>query len=341
MSTISVIIPVYNTAIFLPRCIESVLRQSHSDLEIVLINDCSTDQSAEVLDNYARRDSRVSVINHEINKGLSAARNTGIEHAHGEYVSFLDSDDWIDLTYLEQMHSATLKSGSDIINNTNMLREYPTGKQEPYFFGRLSHDCSGLFPSSLLIYNIMWSSCTHLFRRDFLLESGISYPEGRIYEDMYFQPVTYMATEHVYVIKGPAYHYRVRRNGISGDTQMHRRYTDYFFILKRVYDAMQKSGYLDGHQVLLFPENFLLPLRIRPDETLLNTMQTYYTKVWPHIIKNKQLYSEKDLGVIQDILAGKIPDESEFENIIPRNNILSELRKRVRRTEMKAGPSIK
>ena len=120
MSTISVIIPVYNTANFLPQSIESVLEQSHSDLEILLINDCSTDHSAEVLDTYAKKDIRITVINHECNKGLSAARNTGLKHAHGDYVYFLDSDDWIDLTYLEQMHSAARESGSDIINNINM-----------------------------------------------------------------------------------------------------------------------------------------------------------------------------------------------------------------------------
>ena len=341
MSTISVIIPVYNTAIFLQRCIESVLRQSHSDLEIVLINDCSTDQSAEVLDDYARRDTRITVINHENNKGQSAARNTGIEHAQGEYVYFLDSDDWIDLTYLEHMHLAALKSGSEIINNINVLREYPTGKQEPYFFGNLSHDSCGFFPSSRLIYNIMWAPWNHLFRRNFLLEHHITFPEDTILEDMYFQPVSYMFTEQVYVIKGPAYHYRVRRNGTMGATQLYTKYTHYFSILERVYETMLKNHYLERHAVLLFPENFLLPLLLRPDDTLLHTMQTYYTKSLPHIIKNEQLYSEKDICAIRNILAGKIPDESEFENIIPANNILTELRKRVRRTEMKACQSIK
>lgn len=341
MSTISVIIPVYNTAIFLPRSIEAALAQSYSDLEILLINDCSTDHSAEILDRYARQDSRITVIEHEANKGLSAARNTGLKHAHGEYIYFLDSDDWIDLTYLEHMHSAALKSGSNIINNINVWREYSTGKQEPYFFGNLSHDCSGFFPSSLLIYNIMWASWTHLFRRNFLLESGISFPEGLIYEDMYFQPVSYMSTEQVYVIKGPAYHYRIRSGGICGATQIYTRYRDYFRILELVYEAMQKNRYLENHDVLLFPENFLLPLIIRPDDTLLHTMQAYYTKALPHIIKNEQLYSKKDICAIRNILAGKIPDESEFENIILKNNILTELRKRVRRAEMKAGPSLK
>lgn len=335
MATISVIIPVYNTEPFLPRSIESVIRQSHSDLEIVLINDCSTDHSAEVLDNYAKRDSRISVIDHESNKGLSAARNTGLEHAHGEYVYFLDSDDWIDLTYLEQMHAAARRSGGDIINNTNMLCEHPTGKQTPLFFGNLSQDCSGFLPANRLIYNIMWSSCTHLFRRNFLLGSGIAYPEGLIHEDMYFQPISYMATEHVYVIKGPAYHYRIRTNGICRATQIYTRYTDYFRILELVYEAMQKKHYLESHDVLLFPKNFLLPLTIRPDDTLLNTMQAYYAKALPYITKNKALYSEKDLYVIKDILAGKIPHESEIGNENSRYTILFELRKRVQRTERK------
>lgn len=329
MPTISVIIPVYNTAIFLPRSIEAVLAQSYSDVEILLINDGSTDHSAEVLDSYARSDSRLTVIDHESNKGLSAARNTGLKHAHGEYVYFLDSDDWIDLTYLEQMHAAARMSGSDIINNTTILCEHPIGKPKPLFFGNLSHDCSGFLSASRLIYNIMWSSCTHLFRRNFLLDSGVSYPEGLIHEDMYFQPVTYMSTEQVYIIKGPAYHYRIRTNGICRDTQIYTRYTDYFRILELVYEAMQEKHYLASHDVLLFPKNFMLPLTILPDDTLLNIMQAYYTNVLPYILKNRHLYSEKDICVIKDILAGKISDESEFENRYSRDAILMELRKRV------------
>lgn len=335
MSTISVIIPVYNTAIYLSRSIESVLAQSHSDMEILLVNDCSTDHSADILDNYARRDSRISIIHHERNKGLSAARNTGLKYAHGEYIYFLDSDDWIDLTYLEHMHSAAQKSGSDIINNINVLREYTTGKQESYFLGNIPHDCSGFFPSNLLIYNIMWASCTHLFRRNFLLEAGISYPEGLIFEDMYFQPVSYMSTEQVYIIKGPAYHYRIRAEGICGKTQIYTKYTHYFSILELVYKSMQQRNYLENHDALLFPANFLLPLCIRPDNTLLCKMQIYYAKTWPHMIKNKNLYSKQDIYIIQDILAGKIPDENEFENNTSPKIILNELRKRVRRTEKK------
>lgn len=335
MSTISVIIPVHNTAPLLHRCMHSVLIQSHSDLEIIVINDYSTDNSAQILDKYAKNDCRITIINHDSNKGLSAARNTGIKHAHGEYIYFLDSDDWIESTYLEHMYLAAFKSGSNIINNINVLREYSTGEQQPFFFGNLSHDCSGFIPSNQLIYNIMWASWTHLFRRDFLQDSGISFPEGLIYEDMYFQPISYMSVDQVYVTHGPAYHYWIRPDGICGATQLYTKYRHYFSILELVYDAMHNKHYFENHDVLLFPENFLLPLQMRPDDALLSSMQTYYAKALPFIKKNQHLYSEEDIRAVHDILLGKIPDEKAFENHISKDNILNMLRKRVRFTENK------
>lgn len=96
MSKLTVIIPVYNTEKYLKRCIESVINQTFLDLEIILVDDGSTDQSASICDDYARRDNRIKVI-HKTNGGLSDARNTGIKEATSEFISFVDSDDWLAL----------------------------------------------------------------------------------------------------------------------------------------------------------------------------------------------------------------------------------------------------
>jgi glycosyltransferase involved in cell wall biosynthesis len=101
---ISFIVPVYNVQIYLVRCIESIIAQTFHDWELILINDGSTDTSGEIADNYAAKDSRIKVI-HKLNGGVSSARNTGIDEVRGEYICFIDSDDWIDPDFLEQFQT--------------------------------------------------------------------------------------------------------------------------------------------------------------------------------------------------------------------------------------------
>ena len=100
---ISVIIPIYNVEKYLTKCIESVINQTYKNLEIILVNDGSTDNSKEIIDKYSSIDSRIKVINKK-NGGLSDARNVGIELAKGEYITFLDSDDWIELNMYEKLY---------------------------------------------------------------------------------------------------------------------------------------------------------------------------------------------------------------------------------------------
>ena len=112
MKLVSVIIPVYNTAEYLPRCLESILSNTYSNLELICINDGSTDNSLNVLNYYANLDSRIIVINQQ-NSGVSASRNVGLDHASGEYIAFIDSDDWIHSCYFEQLMQIQAFSNTD------------------------------------------------------------------------------------------------------------------------------------------------------------------------------------------------------------------------------------
>ena len=100
---ITAIIPVYNSAYFLDKCINSILSQSYSDFELLLINDGSTGNSGEICDRYAQKDSRVRVI-HKINGGVSSARNIGLDQAKGEWITFVDSDDWVHEDFLKKRY---------------------------------------------------------------------------------------------------------------------------------------------------------------------------------------------------------------------------------------------
>ena len=102
MPKISVIVPVYNVEKYLARCLDSIINQTLADIEIICINDGSTDNSLEILNDYAKKDSRIKIID-QTNAGLSCARNAGMQIAQGEYIGFVDSDDWIDLDFYEKL----------------------------------------------------------------------------------------------------------------------------------------------------------------------------------------------------------------------------------------------
>lgn len=126
---ISIIIPVYNVELYLSQCIDSCLKQIYSNLEIILVNDGSTDSSPFICDQYKNRDSRVKVI-HKKNEGLSSARNAGIEASNGDYICFLDSDDWMNHNAINDALDLSLKYNSDIVF-WSFLKEY-TDKTENY-----------------------------------------------------------------------------------------------------------------------------------------------------------------------------------------------------------------
>jgi len=113
MPKISVIVPVYNVEKYLAKCIDSILAQTFTDFECILINDGSPDNSPAICDEYAKKDERMKVI-HKENGGVSSARNTGLDIAQGEWITFADSDDWVDENYLELMYSNAIKNNCDL-----------------------------------------------------------------------------------------------------------------------------------------------------------------------------------------------------------------------------------
>lgn len=114
MEKVSIIIPVHNVECELPLCLESVLNQSYTNIEVIVVNDGSTDRSTEIISQYADKDSRVVVVNQD-NQGPSAARNHGIEKATGDFIAFVDSDDWVERSFIEHMLTCMKKTNADIV----------------------------------------------------------------------------------------------------------------------------------------------------------------------------------------------------------------------------------
>ena len=215
---ISVIVPVYNVERFLPPCLESIAAQTFGDLEVILVNDGSTDGSAELAQEFARRDPRFRVV-HQENGGLSKARNTGIAEATGEFIAFVDSDDVLPPRAYELLIGALDETGSDFATG-NVHRLTNAGTSQARFLARAfattrlrTHVTRD---RALLADRTAWNK---LFRRAFWQANGWQFPEGRYNEDIPVILPAHFAARSVDVIEEPVYYYRIREGGELSITQ--------------------------------------------------------------------------------------------------------------------------
>ena len=213
MPEISVIVPVYNVHSYLQKCVESILGQSFDDFELLLIDDGSTDGSGELSDKLAVNDERVKVF-HKTNGGLSDARNYGVNHAMGKYVTFIDSDDWIENTYLDFLYSSLLENNADI--STCYFNKCIGGRRYPWQDPSdevLVMDSKEALLSLLYHERINVSAHGKLYKVE-LTRSGIEYPVGRHYEDVDTTWRYIAKSKRIAVGQLPLYNYVMRENSI-------------------------------------------------------------------------------------------------------------------------------
>ena len=209
---ISVIVPVYNVEKYLDRCVESLLGQTYRSLEIILVDDGSTDGCGAMCDGYTRRDSRVRVI-HKRNGGLSDARNAGLAVASGSYIGYVDSDDWIEPDMYARMHQACAESDAQLAV-CRYFSEYRdrtvsggSGSVVPLSRDALLRIYIGGH-DEYIIYNSVWSK---LFRSD--LVRGMVFPKGRNSEDIVYTTRAFCRAERAVYLDQCFYHYVLDREG--------------------------------------------------------------------------------------------------------------------------------
>lgn len=210
---ISVVVPVYDVEAYLPEALDSVLAQTHRELEVVVVDDGSTDDSGRIADAYAARDPRVRVV-HTDNHGLGAARNEGIRHATGALLTFADSDDVVPPDSYRVLLHQLRRTGGDFV--TGSVARWEGGQLvEPPWMRRLHRPRAAYFIEQhpeILGDVFAWNK---LFRRSFWDDAGLAWPEGIRYED---QPTTtraYIASRRFGVVPDVVYHWRIRHDGTS------------------------------------------------------------------------------------------------------------------------------
>lgn len=209
---ISVIVPVYNVEKYITECLQSITNQTYKNIEIILIDDGSTDNSGKICDEYARIDKRIKVV-HKLNEGLSSARNVGLEEAKGNYIQFIDSDDYIETDTIEIMYKVACKYHADIVsyshyilNNGNKICDYTgeirqVGKIEAIKEIMLDHK----------VRNYSWEK---LWKRELFKE--IQFPVGKKFEDLLTTPLLFEKAKKIVIYDIPKYYYRQRADSIMG-----------------------------------------------------------------------------------------------------------------------------
>ncbi|MEV2255381.1 CDP-glycerol glycerophosphotransferase family protein [Streptomyces sp. NPDC050147] len=212
---LAVVVPVYNVEEFLAPCLRSLAEQTMPDLEVVMVNDGSTDGSPRIAREFAAEDARFRLVEQE-NAGLGAARNAGVREARGRYLTFVDSDDVVPRDAYERMLTALEKSGSDFVTgNVHRLRSGGRSEQSPMFRKMMGSDRSGTHVTrdwELLGDRI---ACNKVFRREFWDRHALTFPEGVLFEDTPVMIPAHFLAEAVDVLKEPVYLWRDRDGSIT------------------------------------------------------------------------------------------------------------------------------
>src|SRR5574344_1815827 len=228
MPKVSVIIPVYNTAKYLEKCLESVCNQTLSDLEIICINDCSPDNSLAVLNEYAQKDERIRVINFEENNGVSIARNRGIDEAQGEYIGFVDSDDYVDLDSYEKLSSTAKETNPDVAkgnyNHSTTGADYNLNK-------KIVEEKT----------NFAYAFASSIYRKSLLKKYDILFPNLSDMEDPVFTFLVALKMNKIVIDDSTNINITIRKNSATSGIPSKKSIKHKFIGLEKIIDIANKN----------------------------------------------------------------------------------------------------
>lgn len=237
MYKVSIIVPIYNVEKYIKECLDSLINQTLQEIEIILVNDGSTDKSGEIAKEYAQMNKKKIVYLEKENGGLSDARNYGIPYAKGEYIAFLDSDDYIEKDTYEKMYELAKKESSDMVE-CDFYWEYPN--KTKIDTGEVYHNKKEMAEK---VRVVAWNK---LIKREILEKAKIEFQKGYRYEDVEFTYKLIPYLEKVSFLKEPCIHYIQRENSISNS--QNERTKEIFDVLEHVIDYYKEKKIYDKYE---------------------------------------------------------------------------------------------
>ena len=240
MSKISVIIPVYNVEKYIIRCLDSISNQTFSDIEIICIDDGSTDNSVHLIGNYQKKDDRIILIKNEVNKGVSYSRNIGIKKSSSEYITFVDSDDYVSNDYLECLYLPIYKNKYDIVFTTTIKNTVIDDDKLEYHdksYGKCKFD-KQIYIDTIrrivgTIYTPLYMTVCKLYNKDFLIKNNLFFSEDIILgEDLHFFIKNILYNPSFYYNNNAVYYYRLHNNQTINSLTTYSRALNHINIYK-------------------------------------------------------------------------------------------------------------
>lgn len=290
---ISVIIPVYNVEKFLKKCLDSVINQTYTNLEIIVVDDGSKDKSGEICDSYKNKDARIKVI-HKQNGGLSSARNVGLEKSNGDYILFLDSDDWIDLTYIEVLYNNLIENNCEI-SVPGFCLSYENGKR----IKDSKINSKTVFSTEEALSNYLFNGyitpcvASKLWKRE--LWENIKCPEGKLFEDQFTTYKLIMKSKLIVFDPSISYYY-FKRNGSIGHSSFSKKTYDLLDAISKQYlDILAKYPNLENDLIVakitweIVFINFMIPVKQNYDYEVINNVRKEINQNRKKIVKCKYI----------------------------------------------------
>lgn len=285
MELVSVIVPIYKVEAYLEKCVRSIREQTYPELEILLVDDGSPDRCPQMCEEYMQEDGRIRVI-HKENGGLGDARNAGVLAAHGTYLLFVDSDDWIHKSLVETTVEAAEREGADIV-----LFDYAGVEEE----GAICDLYTFAFPEGKKLDgrqypDLIMRSCSavnKLFRREFWVRCDLEFPKGQYYEDLATIPKVMALAERVVYEKKVLYYYLMRGGSIMHSTDFSKNYRDRTKAADSVLAFFERAG-LRGEfekelEYLVFENAYFIPSK----EIVLNDRKSPYLERFREYARGK------------------------------------------------------
>ena len=244
MPSVSIVIPIYNTEKYLEKCLNSLLNQALVDIEIICINDASTDNSLNIIYKYAEQDSRIRVINLVKNKRQGGARNEGLKIATGEYIGFVDSDDWVDEKMFQCLYAEAIKQNADIcvcdyykVYNGCEVEKEEILKDDIFYLSEVDKKKKIILAGGYI--------CCCLIKRDLILNNNLFFPENVLYEDNAIGGAIFLAARNIIKVSEPFYYYR--QDNVSTTRSMNN--WNYFDRLKTALMFLENMTRIDVNRI--------------------------------------------------------------------------------------------
>ena len=306
---ISIVIPVYNAYPYIHHCIDSLKAQTLKDLEFIIVDDCSMDRSIEVINDWAREDTRVKVVRNEINLGEGGSRNRGIEEAQGIYINSIDPDDWVSENYYDLLYAKAIETSADIVKGTRIKIDEKTQEEIPPRSNLNEVLVTSLAKGEPLYLNFHYEHTTIIYKRA-ILDEGIRYGTSPSACDTTFL-LRLCKGAHSFAIKDSAYYYYLQREGSATSEYSFERSKNELIALREQIDCyLNQSSPMNDYDYIFCAHRFYA-----------------YSARFVHAYENEKLQeSEREwyISALKNIIL-RIPDYPKLFKTYPEIYAITEL----------------